>query len=131
MRLVIVALLAFGTAARAQSIFLSCDQWEQLPTSLREIYVAGVIDTMSTITVPAGVRTAKHYNDCIVNSGMSLSQIAEGTKKLMERHSDLRHKPATNLVTAYLITLCGLPIQGEGALPKGFSSAEVVGRPHR
>src|SRR5215472_16376647 len=119
-RLVIVALLASGAAARAQSTFLSCDQWEQLPTSLGEIYVAGVIDAMSTITVPAGARTAKHYNDCIVNSRMSLSQIAEGTKKFMELHSDLRYKPATNLVAAYLITLCDLEIPDEGALPKGF-----------
>src|SRR5215475_4781764 len=114
-----MASLAFGTAARAQSIFINCDQWVQLPTSLREIYVAGVIDALSTITVPEGARTAKHYNDCIVSSRMSLSRIAEGTKKFMETHSDLRYKPASNVVQSYLITLCGLPRPSEGALLEG------------
>jgi len=121
-----MALLAFGTTARAQSIFLTYDQWEQLPTSLREIYVAGVVDALSTIAVPAQATTAKHYNECIVKSRMSLGQIAEGTKKFMEMHSDQRYKPAPSRVVAYLITLCGVPTPSEGALPKG--SAEVAGQ---
>ena len=53
LRFVVPAILAFGTTARAQSIFLTYEQWEQLPTALREIYVAGVIDTVSTIAIPA------------------------------------------------------------------------------
>ena len=123
-RFVIPALLAFGTTARSQSIFLTYDQWEQLPTSLREIYVAGAIDQLSTVGVPAGLSSAKHYNECIVKSGVRLGQIAEGTKKFMEMHSDLRQKPAPTAVMQYLITLCGLPTPSEGALLKGFSSAQ-------
>ena len=52
-RFVIIAFLALGATARAQGVFLTYDQWEQLPTALREIYVAGVIDTVSTIAIPA------------------------------------------------------------------------------
>lgn len=126
MRFVIMALLAFGTAARAQSIFLTYDQWEQLPTNLREIYVAGVLDGLSTIAVPEQVSTAKHYNECIAKSKMNLGQIAEGTKKFMEMHSDLRNRPAPNRVVAYLFTLCGAPTPGGGALLKG--SAEFAGQ---
>jgi hypothetical protein len=116
LRFVVPALLAFGATARAQSIFLTYEQWEQLPTTLREIYIAGAIDQLSTVGVPAGVNSAKHYNECIVKSGMRLGQIAEGTKKFMEMHSDLRQKPAPTAVMQYLITLCGLPTPGEGTL---------------
>jgi len=35
------------------------------------------------------VSTAKHYNECIAKSKMNLGEIAEGTKKFMEMHSDL------------------------------------------
>jgi hypothetical protein len=119
--------LAFGTAARAQSIFLTYEQWEQLPTTLREIYVAGAIDQLSTVGHPAGLSLAKHYNECIVKSGMRLGQVAEGTKKFMEMHSDQRQEPAPIAVMQYLITLCGSPTPDEGALLKGFSSAEVRG----
>jgi hypothetical protein len=114
MRFVIMALLTLGTAAHAQAIFLTYDQWEQLPTALRELYVAGVVDGLSTVTVREGAGTAKHYNDCIVKSKMNLGQIAEGTKKFMEMHSDLRSRPAPNRIVAYLITVCGVPAPDEG-----------------
>ena len=114
MRFVIMAVFALGTAAYAQAIFLTYDQWEQLPTALRELYVAGVVDGLSTVTVREGAGTVKHYNDCIVKSKMNLGQIAEGTKKFMEMHSDLRTRPAPNRIVAYLITLCGVPAPAEG-----------------
>jgi hypothetical protein len=85
-----LALLAIGTTAHAQAIFLTYEQWEQLPTTLKEIYVAGVLDGLSSVAVPAQASTAKHYNDCIVKSKMNLGQLAEGTKKFMEMHSDLK-----------------------------------------
>jgi hypothetical protein len=117
-RFAIIGLLALGTSVRAQSIFLTYEQWEQLPKNLGEIYVAGVIDTLSTIAVPAQASTAKHYNECIVKSRMTLGDVAEGTKKFMEkRPDDLKRKPAPNAMVAYFITLCGLPPPSEGALP--------------
>ena len=114
MRFLIMALLTLGTAAHAQAIFLTYDQWEKLPTALREVYVAGVVDGLSTVTVPEGAGTAKHYNDCIVKLKMNLGLIAEGTKKFMEMHPDLRGRPAPNRIVAYLITVCGVPIPNEG-----------------
>jgi hypothetical protein len=114
-RFVVPALLVLGTTGRTQSIFLTYEQWEQLPTALREAYVAGVIDQLSTVGVPEGLNSAKHYNECIVKSGMRLGQIAEGTKRFMEMHSDLRQKPTPTAVMTYLITLCGLPTPTEGA----------------
>src|SRR5262245_28958181 len=120
-----VALLAIGAAARAQRIFISCDQWEQLPTNFRETYVAGVIDTLSTIAVPEQASVAKHYNECIVKAGMSLGQITEGAREFIEMHSELRYKPAPSAIMTYLISLCGVLRPSEGALPKAFASREM------
>ena len=38
------------------------DQWERLPIGMKEMYVAGAIDWLSTVTTPpAG--TGKYYNE--------------------------------------------------------------------
>jgi hypothetical protein len=109
-----MALLAFGTAAHAQAIFLTYDQWERLPTGLQDIYVAGVVDSLSAVTTRESSGTAKYYNDCIVKYNMNLSQITESTKKFMEMYSDQRNRPASIRIVAYLITVCGVPAPSEG-----------------
>jgi hypothetical protein len=48
----ILALLALTTTVHAQSVIFTYDQWERLSTGLQEIYLAGAIDSFSTITVP-------------------------------------------------------------------------------
>ena len=65
-RRILFALLALTTSAHAQSVVFTYDQWERLSAGLKEIYVSGAIDAVSTITVPSGASTAKYYNDCIV-----------------------------------------------------------------
>jgi hypothetical protein len=62
----ILALLALTTTVHAQSVIFTYDQWERLSIGLQEIYLAGAIDSLSTITVPPAAATAKYYNDCLV-----------------------------------------------------------------
>jgi len=52
MRFIIVVLFLSTIPARARTIYLNYGQWEQMPPSLREMYVTGAIDAFSTITVP-------------------------------------------------------------------------------
>jgi len=52
MRFIIVVLFLSTIPARAQTIYLNYGQWEQMPPSLREMYVTGAFDAFSTITVP-------------------------------------------------------------------------------
>ena len=98
-----------------------------MPRALREAYVAGVIDTISAIATPETASAAKHYNDCIVKSGMNLGQTAEAAKEFMEMHPELRDRPASNTIVRYLIALCGVPIPNEGTLLKRSLSAEITG----
>jgi len=71
MRFVTIVLLFLTTPAYAQSVFLTYRQWEQLPTNLREIYVAGAFDTLSTVTTPEQVSFVKHYNECVANAALN------------------------------------------------------------
>src|SRR5262245_38336652 len=72
------------TTVYAQSLYLRYDQWEQMPTSFREMYVAGAFDTLSVVAIPQQVAVARHYNECVVEKGLRLAQLAQGVKN-MER----------------------------------------------
>ena len=58
-RHILFALLALITSAHAQSVVFTSDQWERLSPGLKEIYVSGAIDAVSTIAVPAQASTSK------------------------------------------------------------------------
>ena len=80
MRRSIFALLALTTTAHAQLVIFTYDQWERLSTGLQEIYLAGAIDSLSTITTPPAAATSKYYNDCLVKKQITAHIIAEEMK---------------------------------------------------
>jgi hypothetical protein len=84
-------------------------QWERLSVGLREIYVAGAIDAVSTIAVPAQASTSKYYNDCLAKQEVTMHVIAEEMRAVVQSRPDLYSKPATGAVLAALVKLCGLP----------------------
>jgi hypothetical protein len=104
------ALLALTTTAHAQLVIFTYDQWERLSVGLQEIYLAGAIDSLSTIAVPTQAGTAKYYNDCLVQRQITAHIIAEDMKAIIQTRPELRPKPATGALLASLIKLCGLPV---------------------
>ena len=104
----VVALLVLTTTAHAQLAIFSYDEWERLSIGLQEIYLAGAIDSLSTITTPPSAATAKFYNDCLVTKQISAHVIAEEMKTIIQTRPDLRPKPATFALLTALIKLCGL-----------------------
>ena len=107
MRFVTIVLLCLMTPAYAQSVFLTYHQWEQLPVNLREMYVAGAFDTLSTVTTPEQVNFAKHYNECVANAALNLHELAENLKAHAESQPDLRDKPTPFALLRYLVSICG------------------------
>jgi hypothetical protein len=105
----IFALLALTTVAHAQLVFFTYDQWERLSIGLQEIYLAGAIDSLSTIAVPAQAGTAKYYNDCLVEKQITAHIIAEEMRAIVKTRPELRLKPAVGTLLASLTKLCGLP----------------------
>ena len=110
MRRVFLCLLALTTAAHAQSVVFTYDQWERLSTGLQEIYLAGAIDSLSTIAVPTQAATAKFYNECLAKNQITAHTIAEEMKDTVRTKPELRDKPATGTLLASLMKLCGLPV---------------------
>jgi hypothetical protein len=76
-RFVTIMLLLSTTPAHAQNVFLTYSQWEQMPISLREMYVAGAFDTLSTVTAVEQVSIVQHYNECVAKARLNLHQLAE------------------------------------------------------
>ena len=109
MRFIISVLLLSTIPARAQNVYLNYGQWEQMPPALREMYVAGAFDTLSTVTVPERVSVARHYNECVSKAGLTTGQLAENMKEYADTQPDLQHKPVPIALMRYLISLCGTP----------------------
>ena len=104
------ALLVLTTTADAQVVIFTYDQWERLSIGLQEIYLAGAIDSLSTITTPPAAATSKYYNDCLVKKQITAHIIAEEMKAIVKTRPDLIPKPATGALLQSLIKLCGLPV---------------------
>jgi hypothetical protein len=109
MRFIIVVLLLSTIPARAQNVYLDYSQWKQMPPSLREMYVAGAFDALSTITVPERATIARHYNECVAKAGLTIGKLAENMKEYAETQPDLQSKPVPGALLRYLISLCGTP----------------------
>jgi hypothetical protein len=103
------ALLALTTSAHAQSVVFTYDQWERLSPGLQEIYISGAIDAIFTIAVPAQASTSKYYNDCVVKQQIKAHDIVEEMKVVVRSRPELYPKPATAVLLAALVKLCGLP----------------------
>jgi hypothetical protein len=111
-RYILFALVALITSAHAQSVVFTYDRWERLSAGLKEIYVSGAIDAVSTIAVPAQAGTSKFYNDCVVKQGIKAHDIVEEMRVEVRSQPELYPKPATGVLLAALIKLCGLPNPG-------------------
>ena len=109
MRFVTILLLLSTISAHAQNVFLTYSQWEQMPISLREMYVAGAFDTLSTVTAVEQVSIVQHYNECVAKARLNLHQLAENMKEYAETQPDLQDKPTPGALLRYLISLCGTP----------------------
>ena len=109
-RRVTFVLLALTTAAHAQAVVFTFDQWERLSAGLQEIYISGALDAVFTIAVPAQSAAAKFYNDCVVKKQLKAHDIAEEMKVTVRSRPELYSKPATGVMLASLVKLCGTPI---------------------
>jgi len=104
------ALLVLTTTAHAQAVVFTFDQWARLSAGLQEIYISGAIDAVFTIGVPASANTAKYYNDCVVKNGIKAHDLVEQMKSIVRTRPELYPKPATTVLLAAMIKLCGQPV---------------------
>jgi len=109
MRFIIIVLLLSTVQAHAQNVYLNYSQWVQMPPALREMYVAGAFDALSTVTVSERVSVAKHYNECVSKAGLTTGQLEENMKEYADTQPDLQHKPVPVALMRYLVSLCGTP----------------------
>jgi hypothetical protein len=108
-RCVSFVLLAFTTAAHAQKVVFTFDQWARLSPGLQEIYISGALDAVSTIATPPQAATAKFYNDCVVKKQIKAHDLVEDMKVIVRSRPELYPQPATVALLQSLIKECGTP----------------------
>jgi hypothetical protein len=111
MHFITIVLLLSTTPVHAQSTYLNYSQWKQMPNALKEMYVAGAFDTLSTVTTQEHLTFSKHYNECVAKAGLSTRQLTENVQEYAESQPDLQAKPAPFALLRYVISLCGLPAE--------------------
>jgi hypothetical protein len=104
-----VELWALTTAAHAQSVIFTFDQWARLSPGLQEIDISGALDAVFTISTPPQVATAKFYNDCVVKKQIKAHDIVDDTKVIVRSRPELYTGPATVALLQSLIKFCGTP----------------------
>jgi hypothetical protein len=109
-RRIVFALLFLTTTAHAQAVVFHYDQWDRLSAGLKEIYISGAIDAVFTIAIPASAGTAKYYNDCVVKNGIKAHDLVEQMQSIVRTRPELYPKPATAVLLAAMIKLCGQPV---------------------
>jgi hypothetical protein len=109
MRFIIIVLFLSTIQAHAQNVYLNYGQWAQMPPALREMYVVGAFDTLSTVTESEKVSAAKHCNECVSKAGLSTGQLEENMKEYADTQPDLQRKPVPVALMRYLVSLCGTP----------------------
>jgi hypothetical protein len=109
MRFITIVLLFSTTTVHAQSLYLNYGEWEQMPTNLREMYVAGAFDAASVIAIPEQAPVAMYYNECVAKTGLSMAQLTQNMKEYAEARPNVQSKPIPNVLMRYLISVCGLP----------------------
>jgi len=109
MRFIIIVLLLSTIPTHAQNVYLNYGQWEQMPPALREMYVVGAFDAVSTVTTPERAAVARHYNECVSKAGLNSGKLAENMKQYGDTQPDLQRKPVPFALMRYLMPLCGTP----------------------
>jgi hypothetical protein len=102
--------LVWITPAHAQEyVFYNYSQWEQLSETARLGYIAGAIDTLSSIASAETIRAAKHYNTCVANAHMNLVQLDGNVRAYVRTKPALQAHPMSFALLDYLVALCGPP----------------------
>jgi len=115
MRLAAIVFLFSTTAVHAQTIYLNYGQWLQMPTSFRQMYIAGAFDALSVLATPQQAPVARYFNECVAKAGLTTAELAQNVKEYGEAQPDMQGKPTPHVLGRYLISLCGLP----GGGPEG------------
>ena len=85
-------------------------QWEKLQDDERTAYIAGLLDSLETMTAtePAQ-RTARHYTQCLMRSRLTAGQLADFLREYVRARPELQGSSVQRAINEYLKALCGRP----------------------
>jgi hypothetical protein len=90
--------------------FFTYSQWERLPEEERQVYLAGVFDTVVGVEEPEdpwGLKNSVHYRKCMRDSHMTLRQLSQNVIAFAATKPELKDTWVVRALLLYLQTLCG------------------------
>jgi len=110
MRFAIAALIALELLAPARANFYTYQEWLALNRAERETYLAGAFDSLTSFGTGADeVGISHHYETCVRNGKMDLSQLTQNVIRFARDKPELHTGSVQLALLRYLIAACGQP----------------------
>jgi hypothetical protein len=110
MRFAIAALILLGPLAPVRANFYAYQEWVALNRAEREIYLAGAFDSLTSFGTGADeVGISHHYETCVRNAKMDLSQLTQNVIRFARDKPELHTGSVQLALLRYLIAACGQP----------------------
>jgi hypothetical protein len=106
---VLLLLLSWPAIAEVHPDY-TFSQWEKLQDDERTAYIAGLLDSLETMTAtePAQ-RTARHYTQCLMRSRLTAGQLADFLREYVRARPEMQGSSVQRAINDYLNALCGRP----------------------
>ena len=109
-RFAIAAFIALGLLAPVRANFYTYAEWLALNRTERETYLAGAFDSLTSFGTGADeVGISRHYETCVRNAKMDLSQLTQNVIRFARDKPELHTGSVQLALLRYLIAACGQP----------------------
>jgi hypothetical protein len=110
MRFVIAGIIVLGLVAPTRANFYTYQEWVALNRAERETYLAGAFDSLTSFGTGADeVGISHHYETCVRNAKMDLSQLTQNVIRFARDKPELHTGSVQLALLRYLIAACGQP----------------------
>ena len=110
MRFVIAGIIVLGLVAPMRANFYTYQEWVALNRAERETYLAGAFDSLTSFGTGADqVGISRHYETCVRNAKMDLSQLTQNVIRFVRDKPELHTGSVQLALLRYLIAACGQP----------------------
>lgn len=103
----IFGLLIANSSSQA-GLYFTYFEWQQLPQSVKILYVSGAIDAYFTFSY-GYQKYATHYESCVMQQHISNSQLTDGVEQYAKQHPASQTLGIPAIAVQYLHEVCGEP----------------------
>jgi hypothetical protein len=106
-RYLLVFALVSASAQAQVGVFVTYEQWEQLPNDLRTAYITGAFDSMLVYAADQRAQSISlHFHNCVRGHEIDGSKLSDNVRAFVQAHPQSQLSVQQALLN-YLVQLCG------------------------